>query len=173
MTDSSGAMKVSDQVRLSVVTETIDSLQSVIKSGDTGVLSNVAAIVTQMKNEKTLFYLVDIAEKSKGDPDMIELPTERDFDTIVKAALMLCALQTRTDPNITSSALRSLEESAVFSQVKGFFTNDYVRKMVDQLINHYATLVKKRIIKQKEAETLIHGAIMNFECSAVDYKLLN
>jgi len=83
---------ISDAIRLQVISETIESLQTTIKSSNTAALSNVAAISAQMKNERTLLYLIEIADKSKGDAEMIELPTERDFDATVKSALILSAL---------------------------------------------------------------------------------
>jgi hypothetical protein len=138
---------ISDAIRLQVISETIESLQTTIKSSNTAALSNVAAISAQMKNERTLLYLIEIADKSKGDAEMIELPTERDFDATVKSALILSALWTRADPNVTVSTLRALEDAEIFSQIKGFFANEQVSKMVDLLIKHYTTLVKKRIVK--------------------------
>lgn len=164
---------ISDEIRLAVVSELVDSMKAPLKSGNTAGLSNVAAITAQIKQDRTLLYLVEIAEKCKGDADLLELPTDREFDLTVKAALMLAALQSRAESNVNVSTLRLLDESAVFSEIKNFFASTEVAKMVGLLINHHAVLVKKRVLKQKEAETLIQSAVINFECSSVDSKLIN
>jgi len=45
-----------------------------------------------MKNQKSILYLVEINEQAKGDAEMIELPTDKEFDTIAKSALLLSVL---------------------------------------------------------------------------------
>lgn len=66
-----------------------------------------------------------------------------------------------------------LEESADFSELQGFFANNHIKRLVNVIIKHYSQLVKKQIVKQREAEILIQGAVINFDCSTVESKLIS
>ena len=44
--------------------------------------------------------------------------------------------------------------------------------MLDIIIKHYSLLIKKRLVKQKDAELLILAAVLNFECSNVESNLI-
>ena len=104
---------------------------------------------------------------------MVELPTAREFDSTAKSALLLFVLQSRQQNNVNMSVLKALEESASFDELPSFFTSNSVKNMIKVIVKHYSQLVKKRIVKQKEAELLIQGAVINFECSNVEAKLIN
>ena len=73
--DEVETVRVSDALRFEVASELVSSLQAVLKSNNTAALSDVAAIVNQMKSPKTMMYLVDISERAKGDAEMVELPS--------------------------------------------------------------------------------------------------
>jgi hypothetical protein len=146
---------ISDDVRLEIANEICLSLQSALKSNNTAALSDVAAIVNTMKKEQTLTFLKDIADRAKGDAEMVELPSDRDFDITAKSALLLFVLQSRTQSNVNLNALKQLEESASFDELQSFFTNNKVKSMIKVIVKHYSQLVKKRVVKQKEAELLI------------------
>lgn len=77
-------------------------MQSVVKSNSTAALSDVASVVNLMKNPRVFMYLVDISERAKGDAEMVELPTDKDFDTTAKSALLLSLLQSRPDSNVNT-----------------------------------------------------------------------
>ena len=121
--DDIESVRISDAFRFELASELISSLQAVIKSGNTASLSDVASIVNQMKNQKTILYLVDIKERAKGDAEMIELPKDKEFDTIAKSALLLSVLQSRPESNVNTNVLNQLEESADLGDLQGFFTS--------------------------------------------------
>lgn len=160
-------------MRLAIATLLSASLQQVLKSGKTSQLSDIAALAGIINSEKPQEMLQQIDEEASGEPDMVVLPERKDFDAVVKSAVLLACLQTRTDSNINLSVLKQLEESADFSELRGFFPNNTVKKLVDVVIRHFSQLVRKRIVKQKEAETLIQAAVLNFDCTSVDAKLVN
>jgi hypothetical protein len=47
-----------------------------------------------MKNDKTIMHLIEIAERAKDDVECVSLPT-KDFNNIVKSALLLLVLESR------------------------------------------------------------------------------
>jgi hypothetical protein len=54
---------------------------------------------------------------------MIELPKDKEFDTIAKSALLLSVLQSRPESNISTNVLNQLEESADLGDLQGFFSS--------------------------------------------------
>lgn len=64
-------VQVQDDVRLEVAQEVVESLQQVLRSNNTADLSNVAAIIDQLKSARTVTYLTEIANLVKGDPELV------------------------------------------------------------------------------------------------------
>jgi len=125
-------------------------------------MADIGAIVNSMKSDKTIMQIVNIADKANGDVESVLLPPSDQVDSVTMAALQLLLLQSRSEPNIDQNALKSIEESVDLNEFSGFFSNAAVKSMLDMIVKHYALLIKKRLIKQKEAGVLIVGAVINF-----------
>lgn len=91
---------ISDDVRLEIATQIVDYFQEAMKRSDTALFSDVTATINAMKNDKTIMHLIEIAERAKDDVECVSLPTTKDFDNIIKSALLLLLLESRQESNI-------------------------------------------------------------------------
>jgi len=88
------------------------------------------------------------------------------LDQPTMAALLLHMLHTREEKNIDDTALQYIEESLDQDELVSLFTNRTVKQIMEMIVKHFAAAIRKRKIAQKEAELLLHFAVMNFECTS-------
>ena len=86
--------------------------------------------------------------------------------------MMLLLLHSREEPNVGKSELADIEDSIELGEFAGLFRNPAVKKMLDSAISHFASCIRKNKIKQTEAQTLLTGALINFQCSSVESNLI-
>ena len=73
-------------------------------------------------------------------------------------------LYTREEKNVDETALNFIEESQSLdlNEFTGLFSNRTVLKILDLVVKHFVVAIRKRKIVQKEAEQLLHFAVVNF-----------
>lgn len=73
-------------------------------------------------------------------------------------------LHTREEKNVDETALNFIEESQSLdlNEFTGLFSNRTVRQILDLVVKHFVVAIRKRKIVQKEAEQLLHFAVVNF-----------
>ena len=71
-------------------------------------------------------------------------------------------LHSREEKNVDETALNFIEESLDLNEFTGLFSNRTVRQIMDLIVKHFVMAIRKRKIVQKEAESLLNFAVVNF-----------
>ena len=71
-------------------------------------------------------------------------------------------LHSREEKNVDETALNFIEESLDLNEFTGLFSKRTVRQIMDLIVKHFVMAIRKRKIVQKEAESLLNFAVVNF-----------
>ena len=156
---------IDDGMRIQMVNDLIDRLDNELQQKTLFTAYSDTGNVLNLMKSDSLAKLATVISQEEGN-----IPSH--IDQASCAALMLLLLHSREEPNVSKAQFEFIENSVELDEYDGLFSNPTVKKIMDASSKHFATCIKKNKIKQNDAQTLLTGAVLNFQCSNLESNMI-
>eukprot|EP00347_Sterkiella_histriomuscorum_P003092 403365623 len=161
------AIDLDDEMRINIARELKEKIEKKITSNQINIQQQPLFVTYALTDENSIDELVMLTDQIQT-----EMSIPKDLDPQMMASLMLFMLVSREKPNIDQRDLVFLEESTDLNDFKGFIRDTSVKQLFDIIMKHFIVCIKKKIAKQKDIELLFTQAVVNFQCSDVEFILI-